>query len=78
MPADYFELRLTDSSQPATGRREELPHQSCNHRQERTHRGWHRDYAESKSQNLDVDNYFIGGGVVAVLKNAVIPAGFWL
>src|ERR1043166_4530506 len=78
MGADFFELGLTDSSQPAMGigkncviDRAIIDKNACI-----------GDGVvitpEGKSQNLDADNYFIRDGIVVVPKNAVIHAGFWI
>src|SRR3982751_2723522 len=78
MGADYFELGLTDSSQPAMGIGKNcVIDRAIIDKNARIGDGVVIT-PEGKSQNLDADNYFIRDGLVVVPKNAVIPAGFWI
>src|SRR5512132_2360873 len=78
MGADYFELGLTDSSQPAIGIGKNcVIDRAIIDKNARIGDGVVLT-PEGKSQNLDADNYFIRDGLVVVPKNAVIPGGFWI
>jgi glucose-1-phosphate adenylyltransferase len=78
MGADYFELGLADSSQPAMGIGKNcVIDRAIIDKNARIGDGVVIT-PEGKSQNLDTDNYFIRDGIVVVPKNAVIPAGFWI
>ena len=78
MGADYFELGLTDSSQPPMGIGKNcVIDRAIIDKNARLGDGVVIT-PEGKSQNLDADNYFIRDGIVVVPKNAVIPAGFWI
>src|SRR5438876_1418013 len=78
MGADYFELGLTDSSQPPMGIGKNcVIDRAIIDKNARVGDGVVIT-PEGKSQNLDADNYFIRDGIVVVPKNAVIPAGFWI
>ena len=78
MGADYFELGLTDSSQPAMGIGKNcVIDRAIIDKNARIGDGVVIT-PEGKSQNLDADNYFIRDGIIVVPKNAVIPAGFWI
>jgi glucose-1-phosphate adenylyltransferase len=78
MGADYFELGLTDSSQPAMGIGKNcVIDRAIIDKNARIGDGVVIT-PEGKSQNLDADNYFIRDGIIVVPKNAVIPAGVWI
>src|SRR5256884_3275016 len=78
MGADYFELGLTDSSQPAMGIGKNcVIDRAIIDKNARIGDGVVIT-PEGKPQNLDADNYFIREGIIVVPKNAVIPAGFWI
>ena len=78
MGADYFELGLTDSSQPPMGIGKNcVIDRAIIDKNARIGDGVVIT-PEGKSQNLDADNYFIRDGIVVVPKNAVIPVGFWI
>src|SRR5215217_181464 len=78
MGADYFELSLTDSSQPPIGIGKNcVIDRAIIDKNARIGDGVVIT-PEGKSQNLDANNYFIRDGIVVVPKNAVIPVGFWI
>src|SRR6266513_3444567 len=78
MGADYFELGLTDSSQPAMGIGKNcVIDRAIIDKNARIGDGVVIT-PEGKPQNLDADNYLIREGIIVVPKNAVIPAGFWV
>jgi glucose-1-phosphate adenylyltransferase len=78
MGADYFELGLTDSSQPTMGIGKNcVIDRAIIDKNARIGDGVVIT-PEGKSQNVDADNYFIRDGIIVVPKNAVIPAGFWI
>src|SRR5436309_8976777 len=78
MGADYFELGQTDSSQPRIGvGRNCVIDRAIIDKNARISDGVVIT-PEGKPSNLDRDNYFIRDGIVVILKNAVIPAGFWI
>src|SRR2546423_65489 len=78
MGADYFELGLTDSSQPAMGIGKNcVIDRAIIDKNARIADGV-LITPEGKPPNFDGDNYFIRDGIVVIPKNAVIPAGFWI